>query len=72
MNVKMLRFLVELSHGEIDCVDVSAFFAHFPNNRDTMRELKLLEQSGYISLLHSDDETSEIGINKKAIDYFNK
>lgn len=72
MNVKMLKFLVELSHGEIDCINVAAFFSQFPNNRDTLRELQLLHQSGYVSLLHADNEIEEIGVNKKALDYLKK
>ena len=72
MNTKMLKSLVDLSHGEIDCVDVGAFFAQFPRNSENLHDLELLRQFGFVSILNADDEVQEIGVNKKAIDYFRK
>ena len=72
MNIKMLKALVDMSRGEIDCVDVETFFAQFPPNSTTQRDLELLHQFGFVSILSADDEVQEIGVNKKAIDYFRK
>jgi hypothetical protein len=70
MNTKVLKALVDLADGEVDCVDVDAFFNQFPKNAATLRDLRTLKQSGYISLLTGDDEVLDIGVNKKALGYF--
>lgn len=73
MNTKMLKRLVELSGHTDDCIDVDAFFASFGRDRSTLTDLRALEKMGFVSLLGLDaDECSveEIGVNKKAVDYF--
>lgn len=70
MNVDMLRYLVELSAGKIDAIESDSFFFRFPRNSSTYKDLELLKNLGFISLLDSDDEISVIGVNKKACDYF--
>lgn len=69
MDVQLLKTLVDLSNGE-DCVDVAAFFQRFPKNQATLNKLSTLQNLGYIVVLYADDEVDEIGINKKAFDYF--
>lgn len=69
MDVQLLKTLVDLSQGE-DCVDVSLFFQHFPKNQATLSKLSALQNLGYIVVLYADDDVDEIGLNKKAFDYF--
>lgn len=69
MDVQLLKTLVDLSQGE-DCVDVAAFFNRFPKNQATLNSLKTLQNLGYIIVLYADDDIDEIGVNKKAFDYF--
>lgn len=69
MNTNMLKFLVELSNGEIDVIDSNAFFNRFPQSSSTERDLRTLKNLGFISILDADNKISEIGVNKKAIDY---
>lgn len=69
MDVQLLKTLVDLSQGE-DCVDVAAFFNRFPKNQATLNRLKTLQNLGYIVVLYADDDVDEIGVNKKAFDYF--
>lgn len=69
MDVQLLKTLVDLSQGE-DCVDVAALFNRFPKNQATLNSLKTLQNLGYIVVLYADDDVDEIGVNKKAFDYF--
>ena len=70
MNTKILKALVDLAGGEVDCVDAEAFFNQFPKSAATLRDLHTLEQLGYITLLTGDDDILDMGVNKKALDYF--
>ena len=67
MDVKILKFLVELSKG---CVDLNAFYAKFPASPSTSKELYRLKNMGFISILEADDSINCIGVNQKALDYF--
>lgn len=69
MDVQLLKALVDLSNEE-DCIDVAAFFQRFPKNQATLNKLSTLQNLGYIVVLYADDDVDEIGINKKAFDYF--
>jgi hypothetical protein len=66
----MLKHLVDLADGKVDCINVGAFFNRFPKSAATLGDLRILKQLGYISLLAADDDIEEIGVNKKALDYF--
>ncbi|MBD5394996.1 MAG: hypothetical protein HDR71_12205 [Lachnospiraceae bacterium] len=70
MNIDMLKYLVELSNGEVDVINTNTFFEHFPKSSSTNKDLQTLKSLGFISLLNADNEISCIGINQKAIDYF--
>jgi hypothetical protein len=65
----MIKYLVELSNGKVDCIDTSKFFSAFPKSSTTFRDLKNLHTQGYVTLLLASDDIEEIGVNKKAIDY---
>lgn len=69
MDVQLLKALVDLSKGE-DCVDVALFFQRFPKSQATLSKLSALQNLGYIVVLYADDDIDEIGLNKKAFDYF--
>lgn len=69
MDVQLLKTLVDLSNGG-EFVDVSAFFQRFPKNQATLNKLSTLQNLGYIVVVYADDDVSEIGINKKAFNYF--
>ena len=69
MDVQLLKALVDLSKGE-DCVDVALFFQRFPKNQATLSKLSALQNLGYIVVSYADDDIDEIGLNKKAFDYF--
>lgn len=68
MNIDMLKYMVELSGGEVDLIDSKAFFDRFPRDISSS-ELYSLKNRGFISLVSADDQITEIGVNKKAIDY---
>lgn len=70
MNTEMLKYLVELSNGEVDVINTNAFFNRFPKSSSTDNDLRTLKNLGFISLNNADNEISCIGVNKKAIDYF--
>lgn len=70
MNINMLKYLVELSNGEVDSINVDTFFNRFPKSASTNNDLRTLKNLGFISILDSDNEIFCIGVNKKAIDYF--
>lgn len=71
MNTKMLKTLVDLAGGEVDVIDTNEFFSRYPRCTSTENDLNVLENYGFVSLLHGDNQVTEIGVNKKAIDYFN-
>lgn len=68
MDINMLKYLVELSGGEVDVINSEKFFERFPRSIST-DELYSLKNLGFISLLDADNKVTEIGVNKKAIDY---
>lgn len=70
MDVKILKFLVELSKGCVDVIDLNAFYAKFPASPSTSKELYRLKNVGFISILEADDSINCIGVNQKALDYF--
>lgn len=69
MDRQMLKALVDLSHDG-NCVNVAAFFNHFPQNQATLDSLSLLQRLGYIIVTYADDEVDEISVNQKAFNYF--
>lgn len=70
MNEKMLKTLVPLAGNEVMVVDAEEFFAIYPQNEATHKDLLLLKRLGYIAYEHADDDISMLGVNRKALDYF--
>lgn len=71
MNTKMLKTLVDLSDGEVDVIDTNEFFSRYPRCTSTENDLNVLQNYGFVSLSIGDNHITEIGVNQKAIDYFN-
>ena len=71
MNTQMLKLLVDLTNSQVDVVDNDKFFSVFKRCQSTTHDLKILENAGFISLLFTDDQIENIGVNQKAIDYIN-
>jgi hypothetical protein len=72
MNVDMLRYLVELSNGEVDAVDVEKFYSRYPETGQVKADLLKMSRAGYLSVVEGDNRISLIGVNRKAIDYFRR
>ena len=74
MNVKMLKFLVDLAlpnKGGGDCATVKNpddFFEFYPRSNAVMNDLHALAPV-YVTLYETADSV-EIGVNKAAFDYF--
>lgn len=69
MNIELLKYLVELSNNQVDVIDHVKFFQRYPVEIYEA-DLRYLKNLGYITLLNADNKIVNIGVNKKAIDYF--
>ena len=72
MNREMLRYLVELSNGEVDAVNIEKFYNRYPETEQVKADLFKMSRAGYLSIVEGDNRIELIGVNKKAIDYFRK
>lgn len=72
MDIKLLKALVDLAEGEVEPIEMDEFHKLYPQNPDLERRLHELSRLGYISVLDADNHISEIGVNRKAINYFKK
>ncbi|PWJ72900.1 UNVERIFIED_CONTAM: hypothetical protein C7383_11556 [Murimonas intestini] len=70
MNTQILKCLVQLTNYQVDTVIPKDLYEKFPNSPKTREELDLLSRLGYITILYGDNGIDDIGVNKKAIDYF--
>jgi len=67
MNREMLKYLVELSGGEVDVIDIDRFFKKFPKSKSMENDLAFLQRMGYISVLYADDGIEAIGVNQYGV-----
>jgi hypothetical protein len=71
MDVQMLLYLVELTDCRVSCVNEKDFYDRYPY-KESKNELYHMEKLKYLTLKVGSGEITAIGVNKLAIDFYEK